>query len=114
MAVAECPNILLNLVVFKSRNRVYHLVFHGHLGDFRTPCSVNWVVEAWMVSFLDAVALRQNSFAYMVKVIDIDREPWNGLRAYFRDSFRDCFKLFHCSLYVLIFEGPVEVDVEVY
>lgn len=114
IAVTECPNVFLNLVVFKSRNWVNHLIVHSNLSDFRAPCSVHRVVETWMVSLLYAVTLRQNPFADVVKVINVYREPRNGLRAYFRDSFRYCFKLFHRSLNVLVFKGSVEVDIKVY
>ncbi len=49
----------------------------------------------------------------MIKVIDIIREPRNGFRANFGDSLGNFVQLVHSSHNVFVFEGAVEIDVEV-
>ena len=49
----------------------------------------------------------------MVKVIYIDREPRNGFRSYFCDSFRDRFKLIHRSLNILVLKRTMEINIKI-
>ena len=113
VAVAECPNVFFLLGILQSWNRVYHFVVHGHLGHLSASLDVYRIAEGRMVAFLDAVTLGQYPFADVVEVINVNWEPGDGLRAYFGDSRRYRFKLFHCSEHVLVLKATVEVNVEV-
>ena len=91
IAIAKGPNIFLHLSVLKSLYSIDHLMIHGELSDLFSPCSVDWIAEARMVSILDSISLSQYPLANMVKVINVDREPRNFSRTHFCDSFGDGF-----------------------
>ena len=78
VAIAKCPDVFLLLGVFKTFDRVFHLVVHGHLGDFSPSGNVDRVTETWVVCILNAITFRQYPLANIIKVVDVNREPRNG------------------------------------
>ena len=91
VAIAEGPDIFLNLGVIEALDRIDHSVVHGHLGDLAPSGDVDRVAEAWMVRILDAVTLRQYPLADMIEVIYVDGEPGNSFRANLSESCRHHF-----------------------
>lgn len=75
--VAELPYCVFRVGVLQSRDRVYHFIVQGELGDHLASRPILLVAEARMIAVLDAVALSEDPFANRIKIVDIRWEPGN-------------------------------------
>ena len=74
--------------------------------------SVDWVSEAWMISFLDTIALSKNSLADVVEVLDLRWEPWHLWRSYLGHAIANQPQLLERLLDVRIADLSLNVNKE--
>ena len=113
VAVTEGPYVFLLLSVLESWDWVSHLVRQGQIGDFFSSCTIDRVTEAGVVSILNTIAFRQNSFSDVIEIINVNWEPRDGLGANLGKSHSNSFKLIHGFLHIFLLKVTMEVNVEV-
>ena len=87
MSVAIFPGLDFVVIILQTWNWQVHLVAESHVVYFIATLPVWNVVEAWVVSLLNSITLRQNSLANHIEVRQLCREPRDLLRAQCRDAF---------------------------